>query len=210
MSGGSDGRPRTGWRIIPGQAETRGETWIILLWKNCTGAPWGARIRAHARPPPCHFRQPSRAARPRLAAATPHQPGAAHTSTASPLLHALPRIDLPPVSAWSHRTRPPGAWVRGPGAASPSSLASGQHSSRPPRACASSGEIPFKRSCLGPRRICSTSPAAQGRPRRAVGPRGEALHPCRGQAAFPSRRGRLPATSRGETLRNMVKITQTV
>lgn len=162
MSGGSDGRPRTGWRIIPGQAETRGETWIILLWKNCAGAPWGARIRAHARPPPCHFRQPSRAARPRLAAATPHQPGAAHTSTASPLLHALPRIDFPPVSAWSHRTRPPGAWVRGPGAASPSSVASGQHSSRPPRACARSGEVSFTRSCLGPRRICSTSPAARG------------------------------------------------
>lgn len=101
---GSDGRLRTGWRIIPGRAETWGETSIIFLWEGCPGAPWGVRIVAPARRPPCrwparpHARSPAGSGHPRAG-------GPSHVSDVA-LPRSLPGTGSPP--------SPPGRIVLGP------------------------------------------------------------------------------------------------
>lgn len=108
---GSDGRPRTGWRIIPGRAETWGKPRLSSSGKAAPGprgecASWrlpGARPAAGRSPrrqrPPPRWRPLPRLRR-----------GPAALSA---------RDRFPSLPAWPHRARPPGVRVRGPGQRSP-------------------------------------------------------------------------------------------
>lgn len=114
---GSDGRPRTGWRIIPGWAENVGETSIIFLWEGCPGAPWGVRIVAPARRPPCRWPARPHARSPRGQRPPPRWRPLPRLRRGPAALSARDRF--PSLPAWPHRARPPGVRVRGPGQRSP-------------------------------------------------------------------------------------------
>lgn len=101
----------------PRSGRNVGETSIIFLWEGCPGAPWGVRIVAPARRPPCRWPARPHAWSPRGQRPPPRWRPLPRLRRGPAALSARDRF--PSLPAWPHRARPPGVRVRGPGQRSP-------------------------------------------------------------------------------------------